>query len=212
MSKLEIIKNALEKNPNVVIGNVSEGVYVPGIGDKWKHTLPEVATYVLPGLGSNTIHAVCYHIAPIGGLYTPNKLNEFMMELAIDFELKPSYINRISENLLYPIGVDGGSLHFSEVVGEEKIVREITINEPNLKNLEGLIEGKKTITEYEDLFRTISIKIFPNIPYLKDYINPKFVVSRYNAENLAKYKYLGNKFYKKYIKKEEKERKKKSNN
>jgi len=146
-SKLTIIRQFLESNPNAVIVATREKTYFPeGMKDR-----------------SGTIHFFYFRVAPRQGLYTPEGLEEFMLGL-IPVGLEPSYVykpfvrrdnftGRTGENFYF------GDVDFNETVGRS--THTYTLTDEELLNAIGY-ENRVSVIEGVPAKRRITVKSYPD--------------------------------------------------
>ncbi len=149
MSKLAIVRQALETNPEVVIVTVQERNYLPDRDGYWSHTMD-------------------FFVAPTKGIYTADGLQDFMMGLIPD--LKPTCTDRFwqgSESLEF------GKLYFDEKIGNEQITRICTLADQELLNASGFMDGKRKIEETEDYQRRTWVRLFPDQKIAADILEGK---------------------------------------
>lgn len=157
MSKLTEIKETLELNPEVGFWGVGDKKFWPDMNNK------------------NIIQRIDIYVAPKNGLYKPPELNDFMSRLVLNQTsngfLYAHYYRTTSGGLLVL-----GNLTFNEEVGRAIATREIQIDDPELQNLERLINGKMT----EELgyfshpiLRVIKVRPMPNEAYVMDLLSGK---------------------------------------
>ncbi len=174
MSKLTIVRQSLETNPEVVM------VHIGGTTD-----LPDRNGFCLPSLAC---HHVYYWVAPKNGLYTADELQTFMMGLV------PGLIPTKKDDFRYDKNSDleFGKLYFDEKVGEERIItkRTITLTDEELLSADvtdkelikehmretfGFVDGKRTIDAdvTKEYMRRILVSPFPNEAFARDVLNEK---------------------------------------
>lgn len=171
MSKLTIVRQALETNPEVVIVNADVRNYLPDRNGFFCHT-------------------VSYWVAPKNGLYTADELQTFMMGLVPD--LTPTQKDAFRQ---YDKNGDlqFGKLYFDEKVGEERRTtkRILTLTDEELLNVAGFVDGKQTIDEdvTEKYTRRTWVCPFPNEAFARDVLKGKLAFSQYCAKlsDLKKY-------------------------
>ena len=164
MSKLSIVRQSLEANPNVVIVKVDDQKYFPNADGFWSHK-------------------VDYIVAPRRGLYTADELQPFMMSLVPD-GLAHSSVNHFSQ---YPKKLIFGTLYFDEKVGEEERILTLTDEELFDADIEGFTDGK--ITVKQDLQRRTWVRPYPNEAFARDVIEGRLEYRKYktDSETLRKY-------------------------
>ena len=168
MSKLSLVRQALEHNPRVLIGKVMEKNHLPRRDGYWSHT-------------------VDFLVAPHGGLYTAAELQEFMMSL-VPQGLETTCLDSFHD---YPdlSAMNFGKLYFDEDIGNEEITRVCTITDPDLLNEGGFVNGKRTIQEEKPYQRRTWIRPFPNLKIIKDALEGKLRSEYYiDREDLERYK------------------------
>ena len=167
MSKLSIVKQSLETNPEVVIAKVFENNYLPGRNGYWSHTMD-------------------FWVAPKNGLYTAEELQEFMMGLVPE-GLEPTskddfrkYDKKSDLSL--------GKLYFDEDIGQEKVTRICTLTDEDLLNVSGFVDGQRTIEESRPYQRRTWVRPFPNEALVEDLLEGK-LGSKYSIrpEELKRY-------------------------
>lgn len=183
MSKLQIVKQALESNPNVVIVNVDEQNYLPDRNGYFSHTLD-------------------YWVAPRRALYTAPELQTFMTGLIpnlVSTQMDSFHQYDKESDLSF------GVLYFDEKIGEERTItrRVITLDEKDLlRTMErytpksdetvtrDVLSGKQTIEKdvREDYLRRTWVRLFPSQEIARDILSEKldseFSIS---PKNLRKY-------------------------
>ena len=174
MSKLKIVRQALETNPDVVLVNADERNYLPGRSGFFCHT-------------------VDYWVAPKNGLYTADELQAFMMELVPNLEptCKDDF-RQYSKN--GDLGF--GKLYFDEKVGQGRRItkRILTLTDEELLNVAGFVDGKQTIDKdvTEEYTRRIWVKPFPNEAFARDILDGKLKYSEYSARSTDLKRYQPN--------------------
>lgn len=150
-SKLSIVKNALENNPNIRILEVRRGNYL---------------SIIRSGPWSETYDLITVPEEP---LYDINKLQELMLSL-IPNGLEPTSITDF-----YKFGKHGiyfGKLYFDEHIGLEKTLTELAITDPDLLKDESLkLEfsyGKKLIKKERPLQRRTWVSLYPSAEIAKN--------------------------------------------
>lgn len=150
-SKLEIIKNSLEKRAekDITITNVEEKENFSEVWKAWNHLIE-------------------YWLAPKEGKFLAKELQEVILGLVpgLKNEIYSSNIN-LEQNLRNAeFFLHTNQIVYSEKIGEEKTVtnKEITITDKELMNKYGFTNGKKLIKHSvtSPLIRKISIRLFPN--------------------------------------------------
>ena len=126
MSKLSIVRQALETNPEVIIVDSQERNYLPDRSGFFCHTMD-------------------YWVAPKDGLYTAEELQDFMMSLVPE-GLQPTCkddFRQYDKNS----DLEFGKLYFDEKVGEERKItkRILTLTDEELFNVAGFVNGEQTI-------------------------------------------------------------------
>ncbi len=161
MSKLSIIRQALETNPGVVIVNTKKRNYLPYSSNRKDFFC----------------HIIDYLVAPKKGLYTADELQEFMNRLVPD--LKPTSqidFRQYDKNS----DLKFGALYFDEKVGRERRItkRIIRLNDEELLNVDGFVNGEKTIDKDVniDYIRRTSVNPFPNEEFARDYLDGKLEI------------------------------------
>lgn len=155
-SKLEIVVQSLNSNPNAVITDREDGTYLNG--NYWRTPHIEPKSYV---------HVIGFRVAPKQGLYTVKELQAFMDGLVPDLE--PFKKEDFKKESWLGLGkLYCGKLLFSEDIGHE--IRGIEIH--NTHGLEGFMakdgfgdDGTKIFPETPELklYRLIAIEIFPDV-------------------------------------------------
>jgi len=163
MSKLEIVRKALETNPLVVIVNTETINYLPDRQGYFCHT-------------------VDYWVAPKNGLYTADELQAFMVGLVPD--LTPTQKDNFRQDTK-DSDLSFGKLYFDEKVGEERRItkRILTLNDNELFGADGFIDGKQTIDEevIEDYTRRVWVCPFPSERFVRDVLDEKLKNSEYRV-------------------------------
>ena len=156
MSKLTVVREALESNPDVVIVDVIEQNYFPGKVGWWSHTID-------------------YRVAPKTGLYTADELQAFMLGLVPDLE--PTTKDPFQSYLKQ---LDFGKLYFDETIGATvqgtlTLTDEEFLGDKDLVDRLGLVDGKTTIDKNvtEEYERRTFVKLYPNEAVARDIINHK---------------------------------------
>ena len=159
MSKLTIVRQVLETNPEVVIVNTDE-----------RNHLPDRLGFC---------HTVDYRIAPKNGLYTADELQEFMVSLV------PEGLEPTMKDDFYQHGKGGllnfGKLYFDEKIGEERITRICTLTDEELLNVSGFVDGRRTIEETHPYTRRTWVRPFPNERFIRDVLNGELEFSEYSV-------------------------------
>jgi len=166
MSKLTIVRQALETNPEIVIAKVFEKKYFENYVSTtgWCHTLD-------------------FFIAPKKGLYTADELQAFMIGLVPG--LAPTAKDEFRQ--YKGGGMDFGKLYFDEAVGKEKITRIGAITDEELKHAAGFVDGQRTIEETLPYQRRIWVRPFPSEAFVKDVLENKVRESGATSQELRKY-------------------------
>lgn len=102
-------------------------------------------------------HFVYLYIAPKNGIYTAEKLQEFMLSLAP--ELRPVVVNNFID---YDDEIELGRLFVDENIGTEHIHREIILTDKSMFSSKGFVNGKASIKETKQISRRIIVEIFPS--------------------------------------------------
>lgn len=136
-SKYEQILKRFQRNSDVVI-----------VADQQDNFLPN---------GGFFYHFVYLYIAPKNGIYTAEKLQEFMLSLAP--ELRPDVANNFID---YNDEIERGRLFFDENIGTEHIHREIILTDKSMFSSNGLVNGKASIKETKQIVRRVIVEIFPD--------------------------------------------------
>lgn len=163
MSKLSIVRQALETNPEVIIVDSQERNYLPERSGFFCHTLD-------------------YWVAPKNGLYTAEELQGFMMGLVPN--LKPTQQDDFRQ---YDKNSDlaFGKLYFDEKVGEGRRItkRILTLTDEELLNVAGFVNGEQTIDKdvTEEYTRRTWVRPFPNEAFARDVLDGKLEFSEYQA-------------------------------
>ena len=173
MTKLEVIRTALQLNPDVVIVDEVEKNYLPEKDGFWSHTID-------------------FLVAPREGLYTVSKLDEFMLELVP--QLEPSAVDYFSQHDSKD-HLHFGKLYFDEEIGEVKTTKIITLTDMNLKGHVEIFPDKDPINEYsfddkgnlviegvEDLRRRTWVNVYPCEDFVKDLIAGKLKYQEYETD------------------------------
>lgn len=157
-SKLTIIRQTLESNPNAVIVATEEKTYFPEGAEN----------------RTGLIQFVYFRVAPQQGLYTPERLEEFMLGL-IPVGLEPSYVYKpfVREDSF--IGRRGeyfyfGHVQFYDVVGRS--TRTYTLTDEKLLNAIGH-ENRETVVEGLPLERMIRVNSYPDREIAKRFTERK---------------------------------------
>ncbi|MBI2129631.1 hypothetical protein HYU07_05305 [Candidatus Woesearchaeota archaeon] len=150
MSKLTVIKKALETNPEVVIVKIFNENYLPGKNVDCEY------------VGDDVImcwnHLVDFCVAPKDGLYIKDELQSFMMGL-IPKSLKPTF----KENFqAYGDKLHFGELCFEEVIGQEKSTRICKVTDEELLNYNGFVNGQQIIKKTLIYQRRTRVRVFPD--------------------------------------------------
>lgn len=167
MSKLTIVRQSLETNPEVVIAKVFENNYLPRRNGYWSHTMD-------------------FCVAPKNGLYTAEELQEFMMSL-VPKGLQPTCrddFRQYDENSDLSLG----KLYFDEDIGQEKVTRICTLTDEELLNVSGFVNGQRTIEESRPYQRRTWVSPFPSKALVYDLLEGK-LSSEYSVrpEELRRY-------------------------
>ena len=165
MSKLTIVRQALETNPDVTIVNVDER-------DEYGYFS----------------HMVDFWVAPRNGLYTSDELQVFMMRLVPDLEptLKDNFIQY--SDALKTLRI--GKLYFDEKVDEDKVAGISTSTDERLLNVfefVRFVNGERTIVEAGDYSRRTLVRPFPNEAYTRDVLDGKLSDYWTNLRDLERY-------------------------
>ena len=163
MSKLTVVRQSLEANPDVVIVHVDDQKYFPNKDGYWSQK-------------------VDYIVAPRRRLYTADELQEFMMGLVPD--LQPTSVDSFRQ---YGNTLRFGLLYFDEKVGEEERVLTLTAEDLLNSNTSDFVNGKRTSTE--DLLRRTWVRPYPNKAFARDVIEGILRFKRYatDLDTLRKY-------------------------
>ena len=167
MSKLTIVRQSLETNPEVVITKVFEKSYLPGRDGFWSHTMD-------------------FFVAPKNGLYTAEELQKFMMGLVPE-GLQPTCKDDFSQ---YDQNSDLslGKLYFDEDIGQEKVTRICTLTDEQLFNVSKFINGQRTIEESRAYQRRTWVRPFPSESLVRDLLEGKLSSEyRIRPEELKRY-------------------------
>lgn len=139
MSKLTLVRKALQENPDISIVDAPERNYLPYKDGYWSHT-------------------VDFHVAPkTGVIYTAKELQALMMSLIPGLE--PTCRDDFRE---WEREIDFGKLYFDEVIGVEDIRREIVLTDEDMFLSAGFVEGKQIIEKRIDVMRRTWVRLFPN--------------------------------------------------
>jgi hypothetical protein len=159
MSKLSIVRQALETNPEVIIVSSEEINYLPDRNGFFCHTMD-------------------YWVAPKNGLYTAEELQAFMMRLVPNLEptCKDDFLQYEKSGNL-----ELGKLYFDEDVGQEKVTRVCTLTDEQLLNVSGFVKGQRTIEETRSYERRTWVRPFPNEAFARDVLDGKLENSEYGA-------------------------------
>lgn len=173
MSKLKIVREALETNPDIVIANIDIRIHLPNPVGYFCHTID-------------------YWVAPKKGLYEVDDLQAFMMGL-IPRGLEPTSIDYFHQydkksDLVF------GKLYFDESVGEQRTItkRILTLYDEELFDSEGFVDGKRVIDEdkIEEYKRRIWVYPFPSKTFVRDVLSKKLEFGNFRAtpKELEEYK------------------------
>lgn len=170
MSKLTIIRQSLETNPEVVIVSVSE-----------------MRNFDSPYSFNN---AIDFMVAPKKGLYTIDELQAFMIEL-IPKGLEPTNKEDFYKDNFFKDDrkneINLGRLYFDEDLGQEKITRICTLTDEELLKDERLLKwykfvnGQRTIEETIPYQRRTVVKLFPSVDFVKDILEERLLYSEYHV-------------------------------
>lgn len=155
MSKLRTVRTALETNPDVVIVHVSDEKNFQNLPENPKRWESRLFT-----------HLVEFFVASRQGLYTADELQTFMEGLVPGLEPKAYNKPYQTDKILY-----FGKLFYDEIIWEERIARKITITDPDLQGLEGVVNGKRTIIEDRNFSRRILVRPFPDEKLARDILS-----------------------------------------
>lgn len=178
MSKLTIVRQALETNPDVTIVNVDEKNY-------------------LPERQGSFSHIVDFCVVPKCGLYRADELQAFMIGLVPNLEptVKNDFYrySDIQDFGKYAYNLVFGELYFDEMIGEERIdtKRILTLTDEELLNVSGFVDGKRTIdvTEKLLLLRRTLVRPYPNEAIARDILDGKlYSFERISIDDLERYK------------------------
>lgn len=174
-TKLQQVREALESNPKVKVVYVEE------------HNS-------LPYNRGHLTHTIDMYVAPVDGLYTAGKLQEFMMNLIPG--VKQSSVDVFRDN---PESLSLGKLYFDEPIGLERIVThtESRISDSDLVNSKGFTDGyRETDSDVtKEIGRRIWVRVFPDERYIQDllaevhdgqYSTRKDVLRRYKPNLVQK--------------------------
>lgn len=143
MSKLAEIKKHLANNPDLVIVQTRDNNYLPGKKNGWSH---EVELF----------------ISPKNGLYSADELQEFLTSLIPNIETNDEVKFNQGEHIL-----TFGRLYFLEEVGNKTVHADITLTEEAALTCPDFVDGKISFDLNEKLYRSICIRLFPNLKVAK---------------------------------------------
>lgn len=156
MSKLTLVGQSLETNPNVTIARVFEKNYLPERNGFWSHT-------------------VDFWVAPKQGLYAADRLQMFMIRL-IPPDLEPSCKDDFRQ-YAEEGGLQLGKLYFDEDIGQEKRTRICTLTDEELLNVGGFENGQRRIEETLRYQRRTWVRLFPSELLVQDLLEGKLTSS-----------------------------------
>jgi len=170
MNKLETIDNFLKSRNDLFVHALSDRFYTH------QHD-------------SCVNHDIAYMIAPKNGLFdTVPRLQNFMVHL-IPKGIKPSYKKDFCQDDV-DSWIRGGYLYFDEIIGQEKVLKTLTSNDPYLAK-HGFKDGQKIVEDTYNIRRRISLYPFPNKKYLTDMLNEGLYIMTgpmsFHPSKLAKY-------------------------
>lgn len=139
MSLLSTVRTGLQSNTNIQIVSVREANHFPDPREYWSHI-------------------VSFYVAPTTGIYEIRELMEFMNLLIPG--LPPTSIDPFEES---KTSLTFGKLYFDEKIGEESVIRKITISDPDFPLPDAVAGGGAILQENRDLFRRIFVQLYPNM-------------------------------------------------
>ena len=149
MSKLEIVRKALEENPLIIIAGVEDRNYLPGKSGYWSHTIN-------------------FFIAPKNPIYSIRRLQEFLSNLIPVSLVIPTQDDEFRDEGPF---LSFGKLYYDEDIGTETIQHEIKLTEEGLIPPEKLENGKLVLNRTERIQRRTWVSLYPNFDLAKNAID-----------------------------------------
>ncbi len=138
MSKLAIVRAALQGNTNMQIVAVEESKHFPKPDGYWSHK-------------------VDFIVAPNRGIYTETMLQSCMESLIPG--LRPTSVDRFR---MWDTSMDFGKLYFDEELGTETIRHELTLTESDFLPPGALDNGKAVYEETRKISRRTWVRLYPD--------------------------------------------------
>src|SRR3989344_8448757 len=171
MSKLTIVRQALERNPDIDVVNVLDSI--------------NIQTISYPSDLGGWAHTVIYAVSPKRGLYTAEELQRFMDCLIPGVEpTTRDDFREEHEKLLF------GKLYFDEEIGPVRRTITLELSDEELKDADGF-DGKRTVSDdiYEGHMRRIWVSPYPNEIIARESLRAdssvKYAITQ---EDLARYR------------------------
>lgn len=147
MSKLAIVRDALQADPGVLIVGVEERTHLPNPNGIWTQIIDFV-------------------IAPAKAIYRPKALQSFMLGLV------PLEATRKDDFRSWDLGeMEFGRLYFDETIGTSTTIQTIVITDPDVPVPDSYLDGSLTINEggatSQDLLRRTRIYVYPDLRYAR---------------------------------------------
>lgn len=146
MSKLTIVRDALQANPDVLILEVEEKTHLPNPDGFWTHTMNFIT-------------------APTVGIYTAEALQAFMLGLV------PLEVSSQDNFRSWSGNMEFGKLYFDETIGTDTTIQTIVINDPDVTLPDSYVDGKLTINQggvaSKDLHRRTWVRVYPDQDYAR---------------------------------------------
>jgi|SRR3989344_4763405 len=171
MSKLTIVRQALERNPDIDVVNVLDSI--------------NIQTISYPSDLGGWAHTVIYAVAPKRGLYTAEELQRFMDRLIPGVEpTTRDDFREEHENLLF------GKLYFDEEIGPVRKTLTLEFSDEELKDSDGF-DGKRTVIDevYKGHMRRIFVAPYPNSSIArKSASQPMYFIYSAERKELERYR------------------------
>lgn len=139
MSKLTLVRMALQNNPKIMIVGAPERNHLPDRSECWSHTMD-------------------LYVAPRVGVYEAEELQAMMMSLVPGLEPTRKDDFRDCDH-----DIEFGKLYFDEVIGTEYVRREIVLSDEELFSTSGFTDGKLIIENVLQVQRRTWVSLFPDV-------------------------------------------------